>query len=95
MNLPWIPANFLALPPAQSNLAQAGVVLIPVPYDSTTSFRSGAREGPAAIIESSYGLEDYDWEQQLDVSQVGIHTTPALEPHTGDPAQWWSGSGKR
>ncbi len=87
MNLPWIPANFLALPPAQSNLAQAGVVLIPVPYDSTTSFRSGAREGPAAIIESSYGLEDYDWEQQLDVSQVGIHTTPALEPHTGDPAQ--------
>ncbi len=87
MNLPWIPANFLALPPAQSDLAQAGVVLIPVPYDSTTSFRSGAREGPAAIIEASYGLEDYDWELDLDVSRVGIHTTAALEPHTGDPAQ--------
>ncbi len=86
-DLPWIPANFLALPPSQSDLPQAGVVLIPVPYDSTTSFRSGAREGPSAIIEASYGLEDYDWELDLDVSQVGIHTTAALEPHTGDPAQ--------
>ena len=85
--LPWIPANFLALPPEQSDLARAGAILIPIPYDSTTSVRSGAREGPAAVIEASYGLEDYDWELDLDVSQVGIHTTPALEPHTGDPAQ--------
>ena len=86
-NLPWIPANFLALPPHQSDLSTSGAVLIPVPCDSTTSVRSGARLGPAAIIEASYGLEDYDWELDLDVSQVGIHTTPALEPHTGDPAQ--------
>ena len=86
-DLPWIPANFLALPPLQSDLATAGAVLIPVPCDSTTSVRSGARLGPAAILEASYALEDYDWELDLDVSQVGIHTTPALEPHTGDPAQ--------
>ena len=68
-------------------MGQAGVVLVSVPYDSTTSFRSGAREGPAAIIEASYGLEDYDWELDLDVSQIGIHTTAALEPHTGGPAK--------
>ena len=85
--LNWIPANFLALPAHQSDLNTAGAVLIPVPYDSTTSVRSGARLGPAAVIEASYGLEDYDWELDLDVSQVGIHTTHALEPHTGDPAQ--------
>lgn len=83
--LPWIPANFLALPPHQSDLSTAGAVLIPVPCDSTTSVRSGARLGPAAIIEASYALEDYDWELDQDVSQVGIYTTPALEPHTGDP----------
>ncbi len=87
INLPWIPSNFLALPPHQSDLSTAGVVLIPVPYDSTTSVRSGARQGPSAIIESSYALEDYDWELDLDVSQVGIHTTQSVEPHTGDPAQ--------
>ena len=86
-DLPWIPSNFLALPPHQSDLATAGVVLIPVPCDSTTSVHSGARMGPSAIIEASYGLEDYDWELDLDVSHVGIHTTPALEPHTGNPAE--------
>ena len=86
-SLPWIPGNFLALPPEQSDPEGAGVRLIPIPYDSTTSFRSGAREGPAAIIAASYGLEDYDWELDLDVSQIGIYTAPALEPHTGDPAQ--------
>ncbi len=84
--LPWIPANFLALPPHQSDLSTAGAILIPVPCDSTTSVRSGARLGPAAIIEASYALEDYDWELDQDVSRVGIHTTAALEPHTGDPA---------
>jgi agmatinase len=83
--LPWTPSNFLALPPEQSRLEQSRVVLIPVPYDSTTSFRSGARDGPNAIIEASSALEDYDWELDLDVSTLGIHTTPALEPHVGDP----------
>ena len=84
-NVPWVPSNFLALPSQQSRLDRSRVVLIPVPYDSTTSFRSGARNGPAAIIEASGALEDYDWELELDVSTLGIHTTPALEPHVGDP----------
>ncbi len=83
--MPWIPANFLALPTEQCDPATAGALLIPVPYDSTTSVRSGARLGPSAIIEASYALEDYDWELDLDVASVGIHTTAALEPHTGDP----------
>jgi len=83
--LPWVPPNFLAITGEHSQLANAKAVLIPVPYDSTTSFRSGAREGPAAIIQASYGLEDYDCELDLDVSQVGIHTTAALEPHLGSP----------
>ena len=83
--MPWIPSNFLALNDEQTRLDNAKAVLIPVPYDSTTSLRSGARYGPRAIIESSYGLEDYDWELDLDVSSLGIHTTPALEPHVGSP----------
>jgi len=81
----WIPHNFLALPQEQSSLEAAQVVLIPVPYDSTTSFRSGSREGPEAIISASYGLEDYDFELELDVASIGIHTTDALEPHMAGP----------
>jgi len=85
--LPWIAQNFLALSREQSALERAAVVLVPVPYDSTTSFRGGARDGPAAIIQASYGLEDYDGELDLDVSQAGIHTTEMVEPHMGGPAQ--------
>ena len=83
--IPWTPANFLALPPDQCELENSGAVLIPVPYDSTASFRGGAREGPAAMIEASGALEDYDLELDLDVSQIGIHTAPFLEPHLGSP----------
>ena len=85
--IPEVPFNFLALNYDQSRLDQARVVLIPVPYDSTTSLRTGAREGPNAIIQASNGLEDYDWELDLDVADLGIHTTAALEPHMGGPEQ--------
>lgn len=84
--LPWVYPGFLALPPDQSDLETARVVLIPVPYDSTTSYRSGSRDGPAAIIAASGQMEDYDPELDLDVAELGIHTTPALEPHMGGPA---------
>ena len=83
--IPWTPSNFLALPPDQCELENSRAVLIPVPYDSTASFRSGAREGPAAMIEASGALEDYDMELDLDVSQIGIYTAPFLEPHLGSP----------
>ena len=81
-----VPHNFLALPPEQSSLEAAKVVLIPVPYDSTTSFRSGSRDGPQAIITASSGLEDYDFELELDVSEIGVHTTGAIEPHMAGPS---------
>ena len=82
-----IPHNFLALPQEQSSIDTASVALIPVPYDSTTSFRSGSRDGPEAMIRASYGLEDYDFELDLDVSEIGIHTTGALEPQMAGPGQ--------
>ena len=82
---PWVPYNFLALTPEQSALETASAVLIPVPYDSTTSYRTGARYGPSAILSASYNLEDYDHELDVDLSEAGIHTTAALEPHMAGP----------
>ena len=80
-----IPHNFLALHYDQSALESSRVAIIPVPYDSTTSFRSGSRDGPEAMITASYSLEDYDFELELDVSEIGIHTTGAIEPHMAGP----------
>ncbi len=83
--LPWVYPGFLALTPEQSSLQTARVVLIPVPYDSSTSYRGGARDGPAGIIAASAQMEDYDLELDLDVAGLGIHTMPVLEPHMGGP----------
>jgi agmatinase len=86
-DIPWVPFNFLALTPEQSDLSKSRAVVLPVPYDSTTSYRTGSRYGPMAIIQASGSLEDYDQELDLDVSTLGIHTAPFLEPHMAGPAQ--------
>ncbi len=83
--IPWVYPGFLALTPEQAALETARLVLIPAPYDSTTSYRGGARDGPAAIIAASGQMEDYDLELDLDLAGLGIHTMPALEPHMGGP----------
>ena len=77
--------NFLDIPPEESDADKSRVFVIPVPYDSTTSFKGGAREGPGAIIEASRTLEDLDLELRRDISEIGIHTTPALVPDVSGP----------
>ena len=77
--------TFLDVSPGDVSPAEARVVLIPVPYDSTTSYRTGARDGPAAIINASRQLEDYDIELDRDLSPIGIYTAPELEPDVSGP----------
>lgn len=71
--------------PASRTLQDSSVVIVPVPYDSTTSFMPGARHGPRAAITASKQLEEWDIELQRDISTVGIYTTQEIEPHTGGP----------
>ena len=40
--------------------ADSGIVIIPVPYDETSTWIKGSDKGPAAIIEASANLEFYD-----------------------------------
>ncbi len=40
----------------------AKVILIPVPWDATTSYRAGAARGPAAILQASKQIDLYDVE---------------------------------
>ena len=50
-----------------SSYRAASIVLYGAPYDSTTSYRPGARFGPAAIRHESYGLETYSPYQNADL----------------------------
>ena len=68
-----------------SDLEKAKTVVLPVPYDSTTEWRSGTREGPQAIIDASQYLELYDLELDREIYKVGIHTLPQVEPLMSGP----------
>ena len=69
----------------QSDLASSRVVVLSVPYDSTTEYKSGTREGPRAIIEASQYLETYDIETNNEPVNAGIHTLPELQPLMSGP----------
>ncbi|MFO1051443.1 MAG: agmatinase family protein [Planctomycetota bacterium] len=40
--------------------AQSACVLVPVPFDATTSYRDGTRDGPAAILQASHQVDLFD-----------------------------------
>jgi agmatinase len=81
------PHTFTAIPPQDAALETSKVVILPVPYDSTTDYKSGAREGAQAIISASQQLELYDAELDRETYRVGIHTLPSLEPVMSGPEQ--------
>ena len=76
---------FAGLEPPYSNLQQARTVILPVPYDSTSEWRSGSRHGPQAIIDASQYLELYDLELNRKTYKVGISTPPQVEPLLSSP----------
>src|SRR5687767_3355959 len=79
-DLSWeLPHNFLGLDETLSNFERARAVILPVPYEATTSYGAGTGAGPGAIIEASRYIELYDQELDEEPYEVGIATLPALE----------------
>ncbi len=78
------PFNFLG---AAVELKKANAVVLPVPFDSTTSYRAGAREGPNAIIAASRQLEWYDLEFKCSPASVlgGFYTLEELDVSVDSP----------
>ena len=79
--------NFAALPSQYTEFETSKVVILPIPYDSTTTWRSGSRDGPLAIIDASEHLELYDHELGRESHLVGIHTLPELQPSMKGPEE--------
>jgi agmatinase len=80
-----IPNNFMALPPSLSDYKRARAVILPVPYESTLSYRPGTKLGPRAIIEASRNVETLDLELDCEPCAAGIHTLDELEPDMRGP----------
>ncbi len=81
----WPPRNFGALDEELSSFQSAHFVILPAPYDATTTWRGGTREGPAAIIDASMNMELFDRELQREICEVGIFTSDEIEPDARGP----------
>jgi agmatinase len=102
--LPAVPFNFGGLEGDEHAFERARAVILPVPFERTTSYGAGTKAGPGEIIAASRQVELYDEELGLEPYHVGIHTLPAMEspfPNTGDAldemrrtASWLAGAGK-
>lgn len=52
---------------------EADYVVLGVPFDVTSTYRSGARLGPSAIREASLNIETYSFRSSVDVENLRLH----------------------
>lgn len=71
--------NFGGLESQDSGYTESDIVILPVPFDGTSTWIKGADKGPMAIFEASANMELYDIETGTMVYKRGIHTTPAID----------------
>ena len=67
-------------------LKEANVVIIPVPYEHSTSYGQGTALGPAEIIRASAYMELYDEEIDSEPWRAGVYVAPEVDT-SGAPEQ--------
>jgi len=73
-----IPYNFGGLEDKFLNYQDSKFVVLPVPFDKTSSWIKGSERGPKAIIEASMNMELYDLETNSEVYKNGIFTSEEI-----------------
>ncbi|MBL7070930.1 MAG: agmatinase [Candidatus Omnitrophica bacterium] len=58
---------------------KARVIIVPVPYEGTVTYKKGTKNGPCAIFEASRYMELFDEELGVETFKVGIHTMSPLD----------------
>jgi len=80
--------GFLGLEPEHSSRKSSRVLVLPVPYECTTSYGQGTRFGPRAIIDASAALELYDPDSGTEPAlELGFHTLPPVIPNMDSPEE--------
>ena len=79
MDYKKFPDNFMELVDTLSNYDKSNVVILPIPYEKTTTYMEGTKKGPNAILEASVGLQLYDEELEKNICNVGICTLNSLK----------------
>src|SRR5210317_105597 len=64
--------TYAGIPEEFAKLETSKIVLIPVPYDGTSTWQKGADKGPEAFLNASENMELYDIETDTEVYQQGV-----------------------
>ena len=78
--------NYAGIPDGFAQLEKASVVLLPVPYDGTSTWGKGADKGPEAFLDASENMELYDIETDSEVFRKGIYLAPPVMENTSPEA---------
>lgn len=78
--------NYAGIPDEFAQLETAKVVLIPVPYDGTSTWGKGADKGPEAFLAASENMELYDIETATEPYQQGIYLADAITENSSPEA---------
>ncbi|MEX1382962.1 agmatinase [Lutibacter sp.] len=70
--------TYAGIPEQNSKIETSKVVLIPVPYDGTSTWQKGADKGPEAFLNASENMELYDIETDTEVYKSGIYLADAV-----------------
>jgi agmatinase len=65
--------TYAGIPEENADYNSAKVVLVPVPYDGTSTWQKGADRGPEAFLEASENMELYDIETDQLTYEIGIN----------------------
>jgi agmatinase len=80
-----IDQNFLGIPSEFSEFEKSEYVILPVPYEQTTTYQHGTKNGPEAIIQASHEVETFDEELKFEPYRAGICTLNLLEINSVEP----------
>ncbi|WP_452225037.1 agmatinase [Lacinutrix chionoecetis] len=69
-----------------SKLETSKIVLIPVPYDGTSTWQKGADKGPEAFLNASENMELYDIETETEVYKQGVYLADAVTENSSPEA---------
>ncbi|UCB51916.1 MAG: agmatinase [Candidatus Zixiibacteriota bacterium] len=79
------PHTFLGLSSELAKYERSEFVVLPVPYEQTTTYQVGTKHAPDAIIAASQEVETFDEELKLEACQAGICTLIPLEMTAAGP----------
>lgn len=78
--------TYAGIPEELSKLETSKIVLIPVPYDGTSTWQKGADKGPDAFLNASENMELYDIETDTEVYKQGVYLADAVTENSSPEA---------